>query len=145
MPDVEVHKKGEVDLPSLLKKLRTGLGGEVGAIGCVVGTVRATSEEGERVKYLLYEAAEDAGKKLEEIATEIEGRPGISRVMIHHVVDELAPGEDAVYVLVAGKKRGDGFKALPEIMDRLKSEVPIWKKEVTEKRARWAHESPKQK
>lgn len=141
MPDVGIHKKGEVDLPSLMRRLRENLSGEVGAIGCFTGVVRAVSSEGEKVKFLSYEAAEDVTKKLGQIAAEVEGRPGIKRVMIHHVVDQIAPGEDAIYVLVAGIRRAEVFRALPEIMDKIKSVAPIWKKEVTEKGERWPHES----
>lgn len=140
MPDVGVHRKGEVDLPDLLRHLKEGLGGEVGAIGCFIGVVRAVSGEGEKVKRLSYEATEDATKELQEIAVEIERQPNIERVTIHHIVDQLAPGEDVVYVLVAGKKREDVFKALPEIMNKVKTKVPIWKKEVTDKREYWVHE-----
>jgi molybdopterin synthase catalytic subunit len=137
MPDVGVHRRGEVDLPRLLERLKQDLGGEVGGIGCFLGVVRAVSREGKRVRHLLYEAAEDAARKLEEIASEAEKEPNIWRVMIHHVVDQLAPGEDAIYVLVAGKKREDVFRALPKIMDMVKKEVPIWKKEVTENGEYW--------
>jgi len=139
MPDVGVHRRGEVDLPDLLRRLRKDLGEEVGAIGCFVGVVRAVSSGGKKVKYLSYEAAEDAAKKLEEIASEVERQPNIKRVMIHHVVDQLKPGEDAIYVLVTGKKREDVFKALPEVMDRVKKDVPIWKKEVTENGEYWIY------
>lgn len=137
MPDVCIHRKGEVTLAELLKRMREDLGEEVGAIGCFVGVVRAVSGEGKRVRHLFYEAAEDADKQLEEIASEFEKRPGIKRVMIHHIIDRLTPGEDTIYVLVAGKKRGDVFKALPEIMDRVKTGVHIWKKEVTENGEYW--------
>jgi molybdopterin synthase catalytic subunit len=41
---------------------------------------------------------------------------------------------------VAGRHRGDVFEALPKIMDRIKSEVPIWKKEITETKEYWVHE-----
>ena len=140
MPDVGIHRKGEVDLPKLLKKMKRGLAKNVGAIGCFVGVVRGLSKKSEKVKFLVYEGSDDALKKLKEIATEIEKRPNIRRVMIHHVIDELKPGEDAIYVLVAGQNRADVFTALPEIMNRVKKEVPIWKKEVTETREYWAHE-----
>ena len=139
MPDVGVHRRGEVDLPDLLRRLRKDLGEEVGAIGCFVGVVRAVSSGGKKVKYLSYEADEDAAKKLEEIASEVERQPNIKRVMIHHVVDQLKPEEDAIYVLVTGKKREDVFKALPEVMDRVKKDVPIWKKEVTENGEYWIY------
>ncbi len=140
MPDVGVHSKGEVDLPCLIKRLRTDLGKEVGAIGCFVGVVRGVDRNGESVRYLSYEKAEDVMKKLEGVAREAESWPNIKRVMIHHVVDQLAPGEDAIYVLVAGVGRAEVFKALPRIMDIVKSEVLIWKKEVTEKGEHWGHE-----
>ena len=143
MPDVGIHRKGEVDLPKLLKKLKRGLTKNVGAIGCFVGVVRGLSKKSEKVKFLEYEGSDDALKKLKEIATEIEKRPNIQRVMIHHVIDELKPGEDAIYVLVAGQNRADVFTALPEIMNRVKKEVPIWKKEVTETREYWVHEPQK--
>lgn len=140
LPDVGIHRKGEVNLPNLFEKMRASLGKEVGAIGCFVGVVRGISAEGEPVKHLYYENSEEAVEKLGEIAADIERRPGISSVMIHHVVDELSPGDDAIYVLVAGARRAEVFRALPEIMDRVKKEVPIWKEEVTEKKRRWGHE-----
>ena len=140
MADVGVHRKGEVDLSQLLARLRSDLGKEVGAIGCFVGVVRGVSSDGEAVKYLSYEGADEAIEKLEKIASEMERRLNVKKVMIHHVVDEVSPGEDAIYVLVAGVGRADVFKALPEIMDRVKTDVPIWKKEVTKGKERWGHE-----
>ena len=137
MPDVGIHKKGEINLPQLLGKLRKELGGESGAISCFIGVVRGVSKSGEVVKRLHYECSDEALKKLEQIATEAERRPNISRVMIHHVVDDLKPGEDAIYVLVAGKHRTEVFSVLPKLMDRIKAEVPIWKKEITESREYW--------
>jgi molybdopterin synthase catalytic subunit len=140
LPDVGIHRKGEVDVPSLLEKFRSELGESVGAIGCFIGVVRGISKEGEEIKSLKYEHSDEAVGKLEEIASDVERSPDISRVMIHHVIDELKPGEDAIYVIVAGKRRGEVFKALPKIMDRIKVEVPIWKKEVTETKEYWINE-----
>ncbi|MBA7602961.1 hypothetical protein ES703_10058 [subsurface metagenome] len=140
MPDVGIHQKGEVDLPILLQKLKRELGGKAGAVGCFVGVVRETSKDGKKVKYLHYECAEEAIKGLEQIAADIERLPGIMRVMIHHVIDDLTPGEDAIYVLVAGEHRAEVFSALPKIMDRVKTKALIWKKEVTETGEYWIHE-----
>jgi molybdopterin synthase catalytic subunit len=145
MPDVGIHSKGQVSLPDLFQKLRQDIGENVGAIGCFVGVVRGFSKEGERVKFLRYQSSEDAVKKLEQIAADIERRPNIWRVIIHHIVDQIVPGEDAIYVLVAGYGRDDVFKALPELMNRIKAEVPIWKKEATERREYWVHELAEKK
>jgi len=139
MPNVGIHRRGEVVLADLLERMKEDLDEEVGAIGCFVGVVRAVSREGKKVRRLSYEAAGDADKKIEEIASEAEKQPNIKRVMIHHIIDQLTPGEETIYVLVAGKKREDVFKALPEIMNRVKTEVPIWKKEVTENGEYWIH------
>ncbi len=140
MPDVGIHQKGEVDLPRLLEKLQSELEGKAGAVGCFVGVVRETSKDGKKVKYLHYECAEESIKGLERIAADIERLPGILKVMIHHVIDDLTPGEDVIYILVAGKHRAEVFSALPKIMDRVKTEVLIWKKEFTETGEQWIHE-----
>jgi molybdopterin synthase catalytic subunit len=89
------------------------------------------------VKYLHYEAADEAREKLLEIATHAERSRGICHVQIHHVVDDLIPGEDAIYVIVGGKHRKEVFAALSEIMNRVKNEVMIWKKEITERGEYW--------
>lgn len=140
MPEAGIHRKGEVSFPKLLEGFKGNLGGDVGAIGCFIGVVRGLSKRGEEVRLLRYEAAQEAPEKLLEIAGDVEGRPGIARVAIHHVIDEIGPGEDAIYVLVAGRGRREVFEALPEVMDRVKAEVPIWKKEITERGEYWAHE-----
>ncbi|MGQ9788781.1 MAG: molybdenum cofactor biosynthesis protein MoaE [Candidatus Hadarchaeaceae archaeon] len=135
-----IHRRGEIGLPILFERMRSRLDNDVGAIGCFVGVIRGVSSEGEPVKYLRYEKADEALEELREIALDFEKRPGIRMVMIHHVVDELCPGDDAIYVLVAGVRRAEVFRALPEIMDRVKKDVLIWKEEVTEKKRRWGHE-----
>jgi len=140
MPDVGIHQKGGVDFSLLFQKLKRELGGKAGAVGCFVGVIRDTSKDGEKVKYLHYECAEEAIKELEQIAADIERLPGILRVMIHHVIDDLTPGEDAIYILVAGKHRAEVFSALPQIMDRVKTKALIWKKEVTETGEYWIQE-----
>lgn len=141
MPHVGIHRKGEIDFLSLFSELRQDIPEDVGAIGCFIGVVRGVSEDREKVIWLKYESAEeDATETLRNIAEDFEKRRGIKKVMIHHIIDDLKPGEDAIYVLVAGQGRKDVFRALDEIMDRVKVEALVWKKEVTESREYWSHE-----
>ena len=140
MPEAGVHRKGEVDLPALLARFKRGLPEEAGAIGCFIGVVRGVSDEGKRVKLLHYECSQEISKKLEEIAADFEKEPDIHRVAIHHVIDDLEPGDEAIYLIVAGKHRSKVFSALEKLMDRVKHEAPIWKKEVYEKGERWISE-----
>lgn len=137
MADVGIRRKGEVDSEKLLKKILKGRGKTVGAISSFIGVVRGITKNGEKIKFLDYEYSDEAVKKLKKIATDIEKKPRIWKVLIHHVVGRLKPGDIAIYVFVSGERRRDVFSALPKIMDRVKKEVPIWKKEVTESREYW--------
>lgn len=138
MADVGLHGKGEVSLELLLRRMRRRWRGKAGAFTCFVGVVRGKSEEGRRVRHLHYECAEEeALRSLREIAEEGEKREGILEVSVHHVVGNLEPGEEALYVVIASRHRKEAFSLLPRLMDRLKREVPIWKKEVYGKGGRW--------
>lgn len=140
MAECGIHEKGEVDLQKLMEDLKERLDPGVGAIGSFVGVVRGEGKKGGRVEELQYEAAEEAEEELMEIAEDLEGEiEGISEVSVHHVIDDLEPGDEIVYVLVGGNHREEVFEALPRLMDRLKEEVRIWKKEITEDDAYWVH------
>lgn len=141
MAEGKIHKKGEVEFLELLDNFENELGEEAGAIGSFIGIVRSSARKGGKVEKLQYECAENAAEELENIATEIEDEiDGLSEVAVHHLVDDLSPGEEIVYVLAGGNHRSEVFEALPKIMDRVKSEVHIWKKEFTEKEDYWIHE-----
>lgn len=140
MPEAGVCRKGEIDLPKLLDQFRQKLDNKSGAIGCFIGVVRGETEGGEKVKMLHFESSDEVTRKLEEIAACAEKEAGISNVAIYHVVDDLKPGEDVLYVLVAGGHRAEVFGILSRVVDQVKSGAPIWKKEVTETREYWMHE-----
>ncbi|MEM2092044.1 MAG: molybdenum cofactor biosynthesis protein MoaE [Candidatus Bathyarchaeia archaeon] len=125
------------DLSGLIEEIK-GVSNEVGAIIVFVGVVRGLSSEGERVLRLEYEAYEEqAAKKLENIIAELKGKYGIIDAIVEHRVGVANVGENTVYALVASKHREEGFKSIIELIERLKHEVPIWKKEVTERGSRW--------
>ncbi len=141
MKESGVYKKGELNFSTLLREFKRILGEEVGAIGSFIGIVRRKGKKGGKVKKLQYECSESADKELRDIASDFEEfMEGISKVSIFHIVDDLGPGEDIVYVLVGGGHRKEVFEVLPKIMDRIKKEVRIWKKEVTEEEDYWIHE-----
>jgi molybdopterin synthase catalytic subunit len=74
---------------------------------------------------------------MEEIRQAMLKRQGILDVSIHHIIDSLMVGEPSLFVAVLGKHRQDVFPVLSETVDRVKMEVPIWKKEFTTKDAYW--------
>ena len=125
------------DLNSLLDEIKKG-SNEIGAVTIFVGAVRGKTEEGEKVLRLEYEAYEEmAVKALENIVSNLKEKYGIIDVIVEHKTGSADVGEDTVYALVSSKHRDEGFKSIIELIQRLKREVPIWKKEVTEKGSHW--------
>jgi molybdopterin synthase catalytic subunit len=105
--------------------------GDRGAGGiCVfVGTVRDRSDAGD-VTGLHYEAWDElAAERLEEIARELlDGWP-VKRVAILHRTGDLAIGEASVVVACSAPHRAEAFEACRHGIERLKQDVPIWKRE----------------
>ena len=110
---------------------------EIGGIAVFVGAVRGTHGD-ERVLRLEYEAHETlAPRAIEKIIGDSKAKHGIIDAIVEHKVGPASVGEDVMYVLVSSKHRKEAFDALEEMVDRIKNEVPIWKKEVTDKEAYW--------
>jgi molybdopterin synthase catalytic subunit len=97
---------------------------------CVfVGTVRDHSEAGE-VTGLTYEAwAELAARRLEELGEELLSGWTLRRVALLHRVGELPVGDVSVVIAVSAAHRAEAFEACRHAIERLKQDVPIWKKE----------------
>jgi molybdopterin synthase catalytic subunit len=134
---VKVKVSRKLDpLDSLVDELKKS-SNEVGAVTIFVGVVRGTREK-EKVLRLEYEAHETiAPQTIKTIIEEQKTKHGIIDAIVEHKVGTVQVGEEVMYVLVASKHRKEGRKALAELVDRIKRDVPIWKKEVTEKTAYW--------
>ena len=100
-----------------------------GAVVNFVGVVR-NQHQGRAVDHLEYEAYEPmAIAKIEEILGEVKDRWGIDRCAVTHRVGWLEIGDTAVAIAVAAPHRAEAFEACKYIMDRIKEDVPIFKKE----------------
>jgi molybdopterin synthase catalytic subunit len=109
-----------------------------GAIVTFDGRVR-NHNAGEAVSHLEYQAypalAVPTGQRILEEEAE---RHGLLGVQAAHRTGPLAIGDVAVWVGVASAHRGPAFDAARAIMERLKYELPIWKKETyTDGRTEW--------
>ena len=108
-------------------------GGEV----LFVGTVR-TPNKGVEVLALEYEAYEPMVKvEFEKLAAEIQEKWNVMRVVLHHRLGRVLPGEAAVITGIAGRHRAEAFEASTYFMDELKKRIPIWKKEFLESGEVW--------
>jgi molybdopterin synthase catalytic subunit len=137
---VKVSRKLDT-LNSLVEELKRS-SNDVGAITVFVGVVRGTHGR-EKVLRLEYEAHETlAPQTIEKIIGELKTKYDIIDAVVEHRIGVVQVGEEVMYVLIASKHRKEGRNALAELVDRVKHEVPIWKKEITEKTAYWV-ENPK--
>jgi molybdopterin synthase catalytic subunit len=101
-----------------------------GAIVTFMGTTRKISE-GKEVLYLEYECYESmALRKLEEIKNDISEKWRVEQIAIAHRFGRINIEGISLIVAVGSPHRMEAFQACMEIVDRIKQDVPIWKKEV---------------
>jgi len=99
-----------------------------GAIAEFSGVVRDL-ENGGKISALEYEAYSPMAENemrciLESLA---EKFPCLAARVIHRI-GVIPVGETAIYVCIAAEHRGEAFAMLAEFMNRLKQDVPIWKR-----------------
>ncbi len=115
-----------IDIPSLAAELNDSA---AGAVVTFDGRVRNhnAGREVSRLEYQAYPAlAISTGQRILE---EEAARHNLLGVMAAHRTGPLAIGDVAVWVGVAGAHRGSAFDGARAIIERLKYELPIWKKE----------------
>jgi MoaE-MoaD fusion protein len=97
---------------------------------CVfLGTVRDRSAAGEVID-LTYEAWEElANRRLSEISNEALARWDVRRIAVLHRTGRVAVGETTVVIACSAPHRADAFDACRHAIERLKQDVPIWKRE----------------
>jgi molybdopterin synthase catalytic subunit len=96
-----------------------------GAVVCFEGVTR-------EVDALDYEAyAEMARERLRAIGEEEAARHGLCAVALVHRTGRVALGEPSVIVAASAPHRGEAFAGARALIDRVKAEAPIWKRELT--------------
>ena len=113
-----------------------------GATAAFVGTVRATpavpDADGGPVMRLEYDAHPVLARdKLREIATVAADRWDLAHVVAIHRTGVCEVGEPTVVVACSAPHRGPALEACRWIIDSIKHDVPIWKREVYATGASW--------
>jgi len=103
-----------------------------GGIDLFLGTTRQEQAEGGRQLLALdYEAYQEmALKQMQDLARRARARWPIVRLALLHRVGRVALGEPSVIIAVATPHRADAFEACRFLIDELKKDVAIWKKEI---------------
>jgi molybdopterin synthase catalytic subunit len=102
--------------------------------GAVV-TFEGVTREVEKLEYEAY--VEMAEQKMAAIVAEAVERHGLCAAAAEHRVGDVPLSEPSVAVAVSAPHRGEAFAGAREIIDRLKAEAPIWKKEIEGGEGRW--------
>ena len=114
---------------------------QTGGLVTFSGIVRKT-ESGRELKSLFYEAHESmALKKIKEILEDAIKRFGLLDAIAIHRIGEVQVGEISVFTAAASIHRKDAFRGCEFIIDRIKLDCPIWKKDMFTDGERWRSEN----
>jgi molybdopterin synthase catalytic subunit/molybdopterin converting factor small subunit len=118
-------------------------GPDRGAVVVFLGTVR-DHHGGRPVAKLTYSAYRPmALEGLRRIVTDLEASaPGLRAAIIHRL-GEVPVGEPSVVIAVGSPHRAAAYEASRLALERLKAEIPIWKREhYADGEAAWREEEP---
>ncbi|MFT4052234.1 MAG: molybdenum cofactor biosynthesis protein MoaE [Microbacterium sp.] len=109
-----------------------------GAVTSFVGLVRDHDPDAaSAVVALEYTAHPDAEATLRRLAEECAKGTG-AIVAVSHRVGRLEVGEAAVVIAVAAAHRAEAFEVCRAVIEAVKSELPVWKRQVEAGgRAQW--------
>ncbi|EOM76250.1 molybdenum cofactor biosynthesis protein MoaE [Rhodococcus rhodnii] len=102
-------------------------GAHFGAVVTFTGVVR-DHDDGRDVRALEYSSHPDAERFLAACCDDVSAASGLPVAAVHRVGD-LAIGDLAIVVAVAAAHRREAFVACSELVERIKHDVPIWKRQ----------------
>lgn len=110
--------------PSRADDAQEGVGSRVRFEGIVRGV-----EDGRSLAAIDYDVYEPmASRLLEAIAMAEAGREGVRSITAIHSRGRVAVGEVSFLCEVRSAHRAEGLEALASFIDRMKRDVPIWKR-----------------
>jgi molybdopterin synthase catalytic subunit len=110
---------------------------DAGALVTFCGYCRSANK-GEAVAELRLDQYEGfTEKEITRITQEVATRFSCPDLLVIHRVGLVRPGEAIVLVAALGTHRANAFEAVKVLMDYLKTDAPLWKKETGPSGARW--------
>ena len=124
----------KLDPQSLLDKLNlTGCGAVVSFLG-----ITREYDDGKEIYRLEFDAwQEKLGTVLYGLAEDVIIKFGVKKVAMSHRTGSVKAGENIVSIHVASPHRKEAFRACEWLIDELKIQAPIWKKEVSNMGETW--------
>ena len=101
---------------------------QTGAVLVFEGIVRS-EEDGQRINALIYTAYEPmATMELTKLAQDVCTRHSLARITVEHSRGRVRVGEVSFRLTIRSPHRKQALAAMDEFIDRMKRDVPIWKK-----------------
>jgi molybdopterin synthase catalytic subunit len=105
----------------------------IGGHSIFLGQVRADEIDGNKVTAIEYTAYEEmALEKMHAIREDIFSKYPLVCMHVHHSLGKIGAGEICLFVFTSSAHRKAAIDACNEVVERLKSELPIWGKEIFE-------------
>ncbi len=135
MPHVRIQE-ADFTVDELVTPLRHA---DIGAVVTFLGTVRRLAPDGRPITGMTWECYESmAVKSLTAIAERAIAQFALHDAAIVHRIGERTVGDTLVGIACAGAHRKPAFDACAWIMDEIKLQTPLWKKEhLAEGDSRW--------
>ena len=119
---------------------KTGIGGH----SIFLGQIRADAINGHTVASIEYTTYEEmALEKMHEIREAIFSKYDICCMHVYHSLGKVAAGEISLFVFTSSAHRKAAIDACEETVERIKSELPVWGKELFDNETyQWKENSP---
>lgn len=106
---------------------------DIGAHNIFLGQVRADEINEKTIRSIQYTAYKDmANQKFHEIREAAFSKFNLSCMHIYHSLGEVMAGEICLFVFVSSPRRKEVFKALEYVVEEIKTDVPVFGKELFE-------------
>ena len=103
----------------------------IGGHSIFLGQVRADKINDKEVMAIEYSAYEDmALEKMHQIREEIFEKYELTCLHVYHSLGQVKAGEISLFVFASSVHRKAAIDACEEIVERIKSELPVWGKEI---------------
>lgn len=105
---------------------------ESGGHSIFIGQVREDLVDGKKVKAIEYSAYDDmvAGEAEKIIKLTSDAFPDVHNIEILHATGIVRAGEISLFVLVTAGHRDQAIRACRHVVEMIKINYPVWKKEI---------------
>jgi molybdopterin synthase catalytic subunit len=103
----------------------------IGAHSIFLGQVREDEVDGKRVAAIEYTSYEEmALEKMHEIREAAFNKYSLTCMHVYHSLGKVDAGGISLFVFTSAPHRRSAIEACEEVVERIKSELPVWGREI---------------